>query len=160
MKRALAGMLLAACSSGCGPPDIGRSEMNPRKEAIYKYVQSICEADTSATTMGTGAGPRHPARLKANPPTLAEMEAAIGKADLGQAEAPRPSEEGREPAVWTAYWWEKDSTWEVPGIQKKGYREVIIAGFAKDGRLVSLLVLWPYGCEMVGRFTSDWSWIG
>ncbi|MCE9583785.1 MAG: hypothetical protein K8T20_14985 [Planctomycetes bacterium] len=163
-KSRIAGLaaaaLVAALGPGCGPPDISRSQMNPRKEAVYKYVQSLCESDQNSTVMGSGAGPQHPARFKPNPPTLADMEAAIGKADLSQAEPPSAPEEGKEPAVWTAYWWEKDSTWEVPGIHKKGFREIIIAGFAKDGRLVSLMVLWPYGCEQVGRSSFEWKWIG
>lgn len=151
--------LLAAACSGCGPSDISRSSMNPRKETIYKYCQSLCESDTTSSVMGSGAGPQHPSKLKQARPTLAEMEAAIGKADFEQGETPDP-QKGEDGVVRSAYWWEKDSTWEVPGIHKKGYREIVIMGFGKDGRLVSLMVLWPYGCEEVGRSGTDWHWIG
>ncbi len=149
--------IVAACLSGC-LPDNSRSGMNPRKEAVYKYVGSLLEEDVNASTMG-GASRLHPLRLKPSPPTQAEMEAAIGKADFTGPALDNLLDEG-DGAALEAYWWEKDSTWEVPGIHKKGFREIIVARYGKDGRLLSVVILWSFGCEHIGRDSTHWSWIG
>jgi len=153
----LATLATALCS--CGPSGYSRSEMNPRKEAMYRYASSLCVVDTEASVMGVG-GPSHPARLKEPYPTQVEMEAVIGKADFSQMETVSDLHplSGAGPLL-TAYWWERDSTWVVPGLHKKGFREIIIARFDQDGRLRMLEVLKPYGFELVGRSSYEWHWI-
>ncbi|TRX03225.1 hypothetical protein [Flavobacterium gawalongense] len=143
----------------CGPSDTSLLEMNPRKQQIYNYASSISVVDTESSVFGIG-GPTHPSRLKEPYPTQAEMEEAIGKADFSQVEVLGElhplSEEG---SLLTLYWWEKDSKWEVPGIHKKGFREIIIAHFDNDGRLRMLEILSLMGFELVGRNSTEWRFI-
>jgi hypothetical protein len=151
---------LALAASGCGPPDTSRSVMNPRKEKIYGYASSLQVLDTESSVMGIG-GPSHPSRLKEPYPTQTAMEAAIGKADFSQIESVGELHPlGEKGPLLTLYWWEKDSSWEVPGLKKKGFREIVIARFDKDGRLRMLEILDPVGFELIGRHSSEWHWIG
>ena len=149
-------MLLA----GCGAPDTSRSEMNPRKQKIYNYTSSLGVVDTESSVLGIG-GPSHPARLKEPYPKQDEMEVAIGKADYSQMEEVGELHplRGGGPLL-TLYWWEKDSTWTVPGLKKEGFREIVIARFDTEGRLRMLEILEPGGYELVGRHSTEWHWIG
>jgi len=145
---------------GCGPPSISRSEMNPRKEKIYKYAASLAEVDQQSSVMGTG-GQTHPLRLLEPYPTQAEMETAIGPADFSQMESVgelHPLKD--EGAMLTLYWWEKDSSWEIPGLKKHGYREIVIARFDRNGRLRMLEVLDLLGYQLIGRSSWEWHWMG
>ena len=160
--------LLALASIHCDP-SFRRSEMNPRKEAIYTYASSLCETDENASVMSMGpmgAPASHPARLKQPFPTRAEMEAAIGKADSETVQKVRYIVEGglgreEEEDNLTLTWWEKDSTWEVyrdHGMVKPGHREIITAWFGPEGRLKKLYIMHPYGSEFIGRHSSFWRW--
>ena len=60
--------LLSPLGSGCGgPPDISRSEANPRKDAIYAYVKTLVEED--------GFGNAHPFSCEKLSPVLAIYKA-------------------------------------------------------------------------------------
>ncbi len=167
LRRALP-ILPALMAIHCDP-SFTRSEMNPRKEAIYTYASSLCEIDENASVMSLGPmGPptNHPARLKQPNPTRAEMEAAIGKADSESVQKVSYIVEGglgreEEEDNLTLTWWEKDSTWEVyqdHGMVKPGHREIITAWFGPDGRLKKLYIMHPYGSEFIGRHASFWQW--
>jgi len=153
-------LLVLAGSSACGE-DIRRSQENPRKTAIYQYAYSLVERLQDQNAMGGGLGPSHPARIRSPYPTQPDFERAIGKADAADAE--RWDEYDSGPSGLTLYWWEPDSTWEVPrrsGEKKKGFREIIIAHFDSDGQLRVLEILAPVGFETIGRHATEWHWIG
>jgi hypothetical protein len=154
-------ILVSLLLFGCGPADTYRSQMNPRKQKIYDYASTLGTVDKESAVMGAGGGPSHPSKLKEPYPSQGEMEAAIGKADYSQFEKVSDLHPlGGKGQFLTIYWWENDSTWEVPGLHKKGFREIIVARFDADGRLRMLEVLEPVGYELIGRHSSEWHWIG
>ena len=162
--------LMALAGTGCDR-SYSRSEMNPRKAAIYTYAASLCEVDENASVMSLGpmgAPTNHPARLKEPYPSQAEMETALGKADFEEVQrvtytviGGMGKEEEEEDQVLT--WWEHDSTWEVykdHGMVKPGHREIITAWIDPGGHLKKLYIMHPYGSEFIGRHSGFWQWFG
>ena len=151
----------------CGQQSYDRGEMNPRKEAIYKYAINLCEIDEYASVMRSGPmGPstNHPSRLKTPCPTRADLEAAIGKADVVETQRVNYTVIGglgkeEEEDNLTLTWWEKDSKWEKygkNGPEKPGHREIITAWLDQEGRLKKLYIVFPYGSEFIGRHSGFW----
>jgi hypothetical protein len=165
------GLMALLLLTACGERSYDRSEMNPRKEAIYRYASSLCEIDEHASVMSMGpmgAPTNHPARLKTPYPTRADFEAAIGRPDAEETQRMTYTvigglgkEEQEDDLALT--WWEKDSRWEKygpKGWEKSGHREIITAWFDPQGRLKKLFILHPYGSEFIGRHSGFWQWAG
>lgn len=162
-------VVLPVLLGGCGQPSYDRSEMNPRKEGIYKYAYGLCEVDehASVTNSGPMGAPRqHPSRLKTPYPTRANLEAAIGKADFVETLRVKYTvigglgkEEEEDNLVLT--WWEKDTKWEKygkAGMEKAGHREIITAWLDPEGQLKKLYIMHVYGSEFIGRHSGFWQW--
>lgn len=161
---------IAILALGC-EREYSRWEMNPRKEAIYTYVSSLCERDQNRSVMSfgpMGAPVNHPSLLKVPYPTRGDMEAAIGKADRLATERVKyivigglGKEEEEDDLVLT--WWERDTKWETYGAkgwEKLGHREIVKAWIDPEGRLKKLLIVFPRGTESIGRHPGFWEWAG
>lgn len=172
LPRRLAPMAVAALlplvNAGC-EKSYSRSEMNPRKESIYRYASALCEQDLNAQVQvsGIGAAPTdHPARLKAPYPTRADLEGALGKADHEEVRRESylvPGGLGKEAEEndLALTWWERDTDWTAygkNGLEKPGHREILTAWFDPGGHLKKIFVVHPVGSEFVGRSSWDWKW--
>jgi hypothetical protein len=138
-----------------------------RVKLLDAFASSLVEEDRSAKTIermaigSTGPPPEHPRILRKPYPMIGQVEQAIGKADSLEAQEPSHHAYPSECVLPIHLWHMRDPLCHEKtgpaGAESGCDRTLLVAGFAKDGRLC-YLETYQSAAEVVGRNWGVWSY--